>query len=480
MLRAARARIGSNIEDVANVLKIRALYLKAIEEDRYDDLPGSTYAIGFLKTYSTHLGLDSDEIVRRYKIETESINQKHELIFPIPLSENGIPGVKSVFAGVVVVILAYGGWHFSTGDDSILSGIATAIPDRLLKSAEKAPVNNELDEDASSQEGVLVETETFKGIDFSADAKKLLKSALNKKAEGSVSSIESNPPKTEEKQPEKHIDNTQDKSEDALDVSQVIRGDLKNEKTKNNRMSNLSADFEGDNKLIPKRENYSAVEGIELANKVLIDPSLSSEGSIDSVAKDISLKQDRLVIVATEEGLKLNSNSLVIANQTPLVDVPLPPASPSQLLAIKTPEAFVSGPEKRKSGNIQLESIAEESVKDVISQNIQGDGSDNLSQKKSKNVINQNLNTLIVATGNSWIQIKDDINDNVLITRLMQSGDRYEVPDLDGLQLLTGNAGAIDIYVGSLKVPSIGGMGEVLRNVILDQARLKAGTAVNQ
>ena len=322
MLRAARARIGSNIEDVANVLKIRALYLKAIEEDRYDDLPGSTYAIGFLKTYSTHLGLDSDEIVRRYKIETESINQKHELIFPIPLSENGIPGVKSVFAGVVVVILAYGGWHFSTGDDSILSGIATAIPDRLLKSAEKAPVNNELDEDASSQEGVLVETETFKGIDFSADAKKLLKSALNKKAEGSVSSIESNPPKTEEKQPEKHIDNTQDKSEDALDVSQVIRGDLKNEKTKNNRMSNLSADFEGDNKLIPKRENYSAVEGIELANKVLIDPSLSSEGSIDSVAKDISLKQDRLVIVATEEGLKLNSNSLVIANQTPLVDVP--------------------------------------------------------------------------------------------------------------------------------------------------------------
>jgi len=308
----------------------------------------------------------------------------------------------------------------------------------------------------------------------------LLKSALNKKAEGSVSSIESNPPKTEEKQPEKHIDNTQDKSEDALDVSQVIRGDLKNEKTKNNRMSNLSADFEGDNKLIPKRENYSAVEGIELANKVLIDPSLSSEGSIDSVAKDISLKQDRLVIVATEEGLKLNSNSLVIANQTSLVDVPLPPASPSQLLAIKTPEAFVSGPEKRKSGNIQLESIAEESVKDVISQNIQGDGSDNLSQKKSKNVINQNLNTLIVATGNSWIQIKDDINDNVLITRLMQSGDRYEVPDLDGLQLLTGNAGAIDIYVGSLKVPSIGGMGEVLRNVILDQARLKAGTAVNQ
>ena len=150
------------------------------------------------------------------------------------------------------------------------------------------------------------------------------------------------------------------------------------------------------------------------------------------------------------------------------------------MLAIKTPEAFVSGPEKRKSGNKQLESIAEESVKDVISQNIQGDGSDNLSQKKSKNVINQNLNTLIVATGNSWIQIKDDINDNVLITRLMQSGDRYEVPDLDGLQLLTGNAGAIDIYVGSLKVPSIGGMGEVLRNVILDQARLKAGTAVNQ
>ena len=99
---------------------------------------------------------------------------------------------------------------------------------------------------------------------------------------------------------------------------------------------------------------------------------------------------------------------------------------------------------------------------------------------KTLGTINQIDKVVIVATGNSWIQIRDDINNKMLLTRLMQAGDRYEVPDQEGLHLLTGNAGALEIFVDGSKVPSIGGDGVVRRKVVLDVVKLKKGTAVDR
>ena len=80
---------------------------------------------------------------------------------------------------------------------------------------------------------------------------------------------------------------------------------------------------------------------------------------------------------------------------------------------------------------------------------------------------------------NSWIQVRDDIGNQLLVTRLLRTGDHYEVPDQPGLRLLTGNAGALEILVDGELVPAIGDEGAVRRNVILDAEKLRAGTAVN-
>jgi len=50
-------------------------------------------------------------------------------------------------------------------------------------------------------------------------------------------------------------------------------------------------------------------------------------------------------------------------------------------------------------------------------------------------------------------------------------------PDRPGLKLLTGNAGALEILVDGETVPSIGPVGRVRRDVALDVARLRDGTA---
>jgi cytoskeleton protein RodZ len=85
---------------------------------------------------------------------------------------------------------------------------------------------------------------------------------------------------------------------------------------------------------------------------------------------------------------------------------------------------------------------------------------------------------LVRAKSNSWIQIRDESAGELLVTRLLRSGDSYEVPNRTGLRLATGNAGALEIVVDGTVVPAIGDDGAVRRNVLLDVEKLKAGQAV--
>ncbi len=62
-LRASRLRRGEELADVAAQLRIRLVYLEAIEDGRFDALPGNTYAVGFIRTYAEYLGLDGQLVV---------------------------------------------------------------------------------------------------------------------------------------------------------------------------------------------------------------------------------------------------------------------------------------------------------------------------------------------------------------------------------------------------------------------------------
>ena len=70
-LREARMRSRIDISEVEVGTKIRAKYLRALENEEWDLLPGPVYVKSFLKTYGDYLGLDSrllvDEFKRRYE-----------------------------------------------------------------------------------------------------------------------------------------------------------------------------------------------------------------------------------------------------------------------------------------------------------------------------------------------------------------------------------------------------------------------------
>ena len=71
-LREARYRQQLELTEVEQATKIRARYLRALEEESFDVLPAQTYVKGFLRTYADYLGLDGqlyvDEFNSRYGV----------------------------------------------------------------------------------------------------------------------------------------------------------------------------------------------------------------------------------------------------------------------------------------------------------------------------------------------------------------------------------------------------------------------------
>jgi hypothetical protein len=65
-LRDARVRRGIELSRVAAATRIRMRYLQALEDERFELLPGAVYAKGFLRAYAEYLGLESQLFVDEY------------------------------------------------------------------------------------------------------------------------------------------------------------------------------------------------------------------------------------------------------------------------------------------------------------------------------------------------------------------------------------------------------------------------------
>jgi cytoskeletal protein RodZ len=65
VLRSARTTRGLSLADLQSRTKVRAKYLSALEDERYEDLPPFPYARGFLLAAAQELGLESDSLVAR-------------------------------------------------------------------------------------------------------------------------------------------------------------------------------------------------------------------------------------------------------------------------------------------------------------------------------------------------------------------------------------------------------------------------------
>lgn len=109
-LKQAREARQLTLHEIEWATKIRAEYLQALEEDRFDLLPSGTHARGFLRSYARYLGLDADALVDEYN---QSAGVSHEIISTRPAvvsrgRELAVTPGMIVGAALIVLIAVFG------------------------------------------------------------------------------------------------------------------------------------------------------------------------------------------------------------------------------------------------------------------------------------------------------------------------------------------------------------------------------------
>jgi cytoskeleton protein RodZ len=131
ILRDRREELDLDLETIGATLRIKPSYLVALEQDRSHELPGAAYAMGFIKAYSRHLGLDEEAVLDRFKGESAGFTARQDLSLPVPLGERSLPGAAMLLIALILGLCGYGTWYYlSTGERNRPERV-TSVPQAL-------------------------------------------------------------------------------------------------------------------------------------------------------------------------------------------------------------------------------------------------------------------------------------------------------------------------------------------------------------
>src|ERR1700754_325702 len=125
-LREARMRARIDISEIEAETKIRAKYLRALENEEWGLLPGPAYVRSFLRTYAEALDLDAKLLLEEYKLRHERPSD-HDLM-PIGAPRRRSSGGRGpreprripvgLIVGVIIVLLVGALWLLGKNNNS--------------------------------------------------------------------------------------------------------------------------------------------------------------------------------------------------------------------------------------------------------------------------------------------------------------------------------------------------------------------------
>jgi cytoskeleton protein RodZ len=133
LLRDQREARGLDLAAVEKNLKIRRANLEAIEEGRFDKLPGAAYIPAFLRAYAAHVGLDPEKVMTAYHL-SGPVPIKRPVTLPadFPIVERRAPIGLAVLTVLLVVGVGYAAWHYLPREQALVAEKVPPVPDRLL------------------------------------------------------------------------------------------------------------------------------------------------------------------------------------------------------------------------------------------------------------------------------------------------------------------------------------------------------------
>ena len=130
-----------DIAEVESATKIRAKYLRALENEEFSLLPGNTFVKTFMRTYAEYLGLDAQLLIEEYRVDYEPrgegdlqpmvprATRRRQQERRRPRASRGPPGPGTAVIVIVVVVLAiFAILGLTSGGDDNGSKSATTTP----------------------------------------------------------------------------------------------------------------------------------------------------------------------------------------------------------------------------------------------------------------------------------------------------------------------------------------------------------------
>src|SRR2546421_3878063 len=135
-LRNARQRKGEDLAKISGVLKIRKDYLDALEESKFDAMPGRAYTIGFVRAYAQYLGLDPRECVERLKVEIAGRSEGREANLQVSSPrERKLPPGGLWLAIFLLIAVVYRAYYLFIAVNRMASPSVVPVPQRLAAQA---------------------------------------------------------------------------------------------------------------------------------------------------------------------------------------------------------------------------------------------------------------------------------------------------------------------------------------------------------
>lgn len=109
-LKREREMRGVTLEEVSAATRIATRFLKAIEEEQWDHLPGGVFNRGFVRAVARYLGLDEENIVAEYTLAVGDRQTVPVWTGSPPAVTPDQPWLAWIIAAVIIIALAAGGW----------------------------------------------------------------------------------------------------------------------------------------------------------------------------------------------------------------------------------------------------------------------------------------------------------------------------------------------------------------------------------
>ncbi|TWA63811.1 cytoskeletal protein RodZ [Azospirillum brasilense] len=405
-LRETRESLGYDLREVATMLRIRYPYLQAIEAGRFEDLPGTTYAAGFLRSYAECLGLDPDTILTRYKDEAAGRTRSQQLYFPTPVPEGRIPGGTVLLGTMVLAGIVYGGWYYLSATDRSMVDLVPTLPDRLVSLLDTLPFN-------ANQTG---------GQTAAPPAP-----AESPAAPASVPTVMAEAPSAPAAAP--------------VTTAPAAGG--------------ASTAVPAPSPPAPVASVPAAPVPTAQAPAAPAKPAAAPAPVVAQPAPAAPAKPGAPT-AAPAPAPTAAPSATPSATQSAMVNVPPPPAeddesegaaqeptplTPAAPVIASLPPAAPAAPPPAADGALPSKVYGTQNAASRIQ---------------------------LRATQDSWIQVRDNSGE-IIFTRVLKPGDVYRVPDRSGIRVRTGNAGGLIVVTDGVDGAAMGAVGQVLRDVSLDQ-----------